>query len=225
MSDKKYYHAYDDRYCQVHGLNLQWSYEKPTDIVREVIGRYGVTKCSKLLEIGCGEGRDAVSLLKDGYDLLATDISAEAVRYCREKLPEKADHFLVLDCIEGTLDARFDFIYAIAVLHMLVQNADRDSFYRFIREHLNPGGIGLICTMGDGVIQRESDISTAFDLQERIHQESGKTVRIAGTSCRMINFDTFNAELTRNGLTVLEQGICSDEPNFDRLMYAVVKRM
>lgn len=224
MQDRKYYHAYEDRYRQVHDLNLQWSFEKPSDIVRQTMERYGISKNHKIIEIGCGEGRDALPLLTDGYDLLATDVSKEAIRYCQEKVPEYAAHFQMLDCIEDKLAQRFDFIYAVAVLHMLVEEIDRDGFYGFIREHLKSNGIALICTMGDGQFERKSDISTAFELQERFHQESGQTVNIAGTSCRMVSFDTLSEELKRNHLIAVEQGICSDEPNFDRLMYTVVKK-
>ena len=224
MQDRKYYHAYEDRYRQVHGLNLQWSYDKPTAIVKETMDRYTVAKKHKILEIGCGEGRDAVPLLNQGYDLLATDASEEAIRFCKEKAPQYSAKFQVLDCITEKLDERFDFIYAVAVLHMLVDDKDRDGFFRFILEHLNRDGIALICTMGDGQLERKSDISTAFYLQQRVHQETGRILRIAGTSCRMVSFDTFNKELERNQLAVVEQGICSDEPNFNNLMYAVVRK-
>ena len=106
---------------------------------------------------------------------------------------------------------------------MLVEDGDRDGFYTFIREHLNPSGIGLICTMGDGKMERKSDIRTAFELQERTHEQTGKQVQIAGTSCRLVNFETFRAELDRNGLAVVKEGMTSAPPDFSMLMYAVVK--
>ena len=40
---------------------------------------------------------------------------------------------------------------------MLVLDADRNSFYRFIYEHLVENGIALICTMGDGEFEMQSD--------------------------------------------------------------------
>lgn len=223
MSERKYYEAYDDRYRQVHTENLQWFAEEPSEIVSRIIERYGIGKSASILEIGCGEGRDARPLLKENFCLWATDISPEAVSYCQKRDPEHADHYRVLDCIGGHMDERFDFIYAVAVLHMLVDNDDRAAFYRFIRDHLNPGGIALICTMGDGTFERNSDPSTAFDLQERIHEESGKTLMIAGTSCRIVSFPTFETELNQSGLTILETGTCSIEPDFSVMMYAVVK--
>lgn len=221
--ERKYYEAYDDRYRQVHSQNLQWFYDEPTPILARTMEEFGITRQDSILELGCGEGRDAYPLLKQGYDLLATDISPEANAYARKKWPEFADHFRILDCVAGELPEKFDFIYAVAVVHMLVEDADRDGFYTFIRNHLNPRGIGLICTMGDGQMERSSDIRTAFELQQRTHEQSGKQVRIAGTSCRIVNSNTFRTELERNGLTIVKEGMTSAPPDFSMLMYAVVK--
>lgn len=220
---REYYEAYEDRYLQVHSMDLQWASNNPSPIVRETIEAFQRT--GKFLEIGCGEGRDAAYLLNTGCDVLATDISPNAVSYCQKKFPQWADHFQVLDCLSQRLDTKFDFIYAVAVVHMLVEDTHRDGFYAFLREQLAENGIALICTMGDGEFEKKSDISNAFDLQERIHEQSGKTVQIASTSCRMVSFDTFRKELKRNGLAILKEGITSAEPDFNCMMYAVVKRI
>ena len=223
MSERKYYEAYDDRYRQVHAEKLQWFADAPSEIVARIIEKFGIRKNARMLEIGCGEGRDARPLLAQGFNLLATDISPAAVEYCQKRDPNHADFYRVLDCVGGKADERFDFIYAVAVVHMLVEDGDRAAFYKFVRDHLAPGGIALICTMGDGTFERSSDISTAFDLQERMHEQSGKAIRIAGTSCRIVSFSTFENELTGSGLEVMEKGSCCVEPDFNQMMYAVVK--
>ena len=71
-----------------------------------------------------------------------------------------------------------------------------------------------------GEFEMQTDISTAFDLQERNH-ESGK-MTVAATSCRMVSWSTFENELARCGLKLIEKGITSSLPDFDNLMYAVV---
>ena len=219
---RKYYEAYDDRYRQIHGQGLRWFADAPTAIVQQTIEKYKITRSHKLLELGCGEGRDAFPLLQDGFDLLATDISEAAISYCQRKEPKHANSFRVLDCVAGVTDQKFDFIYAVAVIHMLVPYEDRNAFYTFIRNHLKPNGIALICTMGDGELERQTDIRTAFDLQDRTHEQTGREVRIASTSCRMVSFPTFESELSRSGLTILEKGLTKAEPDFSSLMYAIV---
>ena len=68
----------------------------------------------------------------------------------------------------------------------------------------------------------QSDINRAYEMQERNH-ESGKMM-VAGTSCRMVSFKTFNHEMARNHLEVVETGITSAMPDFNSLMYAVVRK-
>ena len=104
---------------------------------------------------------------------------------------------------------------------MFVPDKDRNGFYQFIRRHLKPDGLALICTMGDGEFEMQSDISKAFEIQERNH-ESGK-IMVAGTSCRMVSFRTFEQEIKQNNLAIVEKGITSSLPDFDSLMFAVVK--
>ena len=175
-----------------------------------------------VVDIGTGSGAIAITLAKEEprMHVMATDISEEAILYCKSVMPEYKDSFRVLNCLSDTIDEKFDFIYAIAVIHMLVPDEDRDGFYRFVRRHLSDNGIALICTMGDGEFEMQTDISTAFDLQERNH-ESGK-MTVAATSCRMVSWSTFENELARSGLKLMEKGITSSLPDFDNLMYAVV---
>lgn len=222
--ERKYYEAYDERYRQVHGEGLQWFDAAPSQIVWETIRDFDIPRDASLLEIGCGEGRDARFLLNRGYDLLATDISEEAIAYCSREDPVHAEHYRVLDCVCGSIDRKFDFIYAVAVVHMLVEDDDRKSFYSFIREHLKDGGMALICTMGDGKMERATDASTAFDLQERIHEPTGKKVSIASTSYRAVSFETFEQEIEGNGLAIVIQGLTDIQPDYWKMMYAVVKK-
>ena len=221
LHSKKYYEAYDERYKTIHKKGLGWASEEKTPIVFDTIERFSIRPNDQILEIGCGEGRDAVPLLKEGYHLLATDVSKEAIAYCREKAPEYAEHFRVLDCLENELIERFRFIYAVAVVHMFVPDDDRRAFYRFIENHLTADGIALVCTMGDGETECKSNIETAFELRERDHP--GGTVKVTGTSLRMVSFPLFEKELLENGLDIIEKGITSVPQEFNQLMYAIVK--
>ena len=219
--EKPYYAAYEERYKAVHAGGLQWSSREPTPIVMETVRKLGLSPDALLLEIGCGEGRDARAILEAGFDLLATDLSPEAVAFCRRAMPEKAAHFAVLDVLGGRTERKFDFIYAVAVVHMLVPDEDRDGFYRFIRSHLAPGGHALICAMGDGETEMQSDVREAFELRERDHA-AGKML-LPATSCRMVSFPVFRAEVARAGLVIREEGLTASPPDFNCMMYALVR--
>ena len=95
----KYYEAYEERYKTIHKKGYSWSSDEPTPIVLKIIKELKINKNDKILEIGCGEGRDAKLLLDNGYNLLATDISLEAIDYCRAMMSSFSNHFAVLDCL------------------------------------------------------------------------------------------------------------------------------
>lgn len=219
---KQYYEAYEERYKTIHQKGYSWSSDIATPIVLQTLSKYGIQKNDKILEIGCGEGRDANQLLKEGYNLLATDISEEAIKYCQSLNPDRSDYFKTFNCLNDNHDVKYRFIYAIAVIHMFVLDEDRQKFYSFIYNHLEENGFALICTMGNGKTEMQSDIKEAFELRRREH--SIGEVEVAATSCRMVNFDTFNKEIKNAQLAIMEEGITSSSPDFNDLMYAVVKK-
>lgn len=220
----KYYHAYEERYRQIHSEGKQWASDAPSPIVLQTIEKYHLPKEAQLLEIGCGEGRDAAVLLRRGRRLLATDISEEAVRYCREKFPDFADHFAVLDCLEDRLEQQFDLIYAVSVLHMLVTDQDRGKFYRFIETHLEQRGIALICTMGDGTEEHCTGLLTENIVEQRRTGQSDDVSQVSRLPCKVISFAGLKKEIDSTGLQLLEIGSTSALPDFPQMIYAVVKK-
>jgi len=140
---KYYYEAYNQRYMIIHEKGHSWSSDIPTPIVSDVIQKHSISKNASILEIGCGEGRDAFPLLENGYDVLATDISSEAINYCKYLRPDYSIHFSILDCINDHHGQHYDFIYSVAVIHMLVSDEDRIRFYHFIYDHLLDGRLAL----------------------------------------------------------------------------------
>ena len=219
-----YYEAYEKRYRQVHGKGLSWASEKNSPIVLEMLQKYGKEE-GKILDVGCGEGRDCLFLLEKGFDVQAVDISEEAIRYCRERAGKGNEaRFHAVDVCRGSLEGAFDFIYSVATLHMLVEQEDRDLYLAFIREHLAQGGYALILSMGDGVQERESDVRGAFEDVARPHWETGEELMIAATSCKIVSLPTFRRELEEGGFVIAEDGLTEIQPDFPTILYAVVQR-
>lgn len=221
---KKYYEAYDDRYKQVHKEGLSWSTNNNTKIVEEIINKYLLEK-TNMLEIGCGEGRDARYLLNKKYNVLATDISKEAIDYCVLNDQNHINNYLVLDVLnDNDFNKRFGFIYSVACLHMFVLDDDRDAFYNFIYNHLEKDGYSLILSMGDGKEERQTDISNAFNIIERTHQETNKKLSVVETSCRIVNYNTLFNEIKRKNLKIVEYGITKIDNHFNEMIYVVIRR-
>ena len=218
----KYYEAYDKRYKQVHDKGLAWSTNSNTEIVEEIIKKYHLDK-ENILEIGCGEGRDARYLLNKNYNVLATDISQEAINYCIKNDITHKNNYKVLDILSDNSKDKYGFIYSVACLHMLVLDEDRNKYYKYIYNHLEDNGYALILTMGDGTKESVSDINKAFDNTTRTHQKTSQEIEVATTSCRIVNFDTLFKEVN-NKFQIIEYGITKIEEHFDKIMYILIKK-
>ena len=219
----KYYAAYDKRYKQVHNKGLAWSTNSNTKIVEEIIIKYNLDR-EKMLEIGCGEGRDAKYLLNKNYNILATDISQEAINYCKKNDTIHKNNYKVLDVLSDNSKDKYGFIYSVACLHMLVLDEDRNKYYKYIYNHLEDNGYSLILTMGDGIKESASDINKAFDNIKRTHQETSQEIEVATTSCRIVSFDTLFKEVS-NKFKIIEYGITEIEEEFDKIMYILIKKL
>ena len=86
--NRKYYAAYEERYKTAHAHGVSWSSNVSTPVVMEVIDKYKINHNQHILEIGCGEGRDSQIVLEHGFQLMATDISNEAIAYCKKIMPK-----------------------------------------------------------------------------------------------------------------------------------------
>lgn len=220
---EKYYKAYDKRYKQLHERNLSWENDVQTEIVEQIIKKYKISKTDSILEIGCGEGRDSKILINKGYNLLATDVSEEAINYCKQIDENHSNNYEVLDVLDcDTFKDRFNFIYSIACLHMLVLDDDRKKYFDFIHNHLKNNGYALVLTMGDGIKESSSDINNAWEDTERVHQKTNEIINVATTSCRIVNFETLEQEIKDSNLLIIEKGITQIIPNFPEIMYVLI---
>lgn len=220
---EKYYKAYDKRYKQLHERDLSWENDVQTEIVEQIIKKYKISKTDSILEIGCGEGRDSKILLNKGYNLLATDVSQEAINYCKQIDENYSNNYEVLDVLDcDTFKDRFNFIYSIACLHMLVLDDDRKKYFDFIHNHLKNNGYALVLTMGDGIKESSSDINKAWEDTERVHQKTNEIINVATTSCRIVNFETLEQEIKDSNLLIIEKGITQIIPNFPEIMYVLI---
>jgi ubiquinone/menaquinone biosynthesis C-methylase UbiE len=122
------------------------------------------TKDMKILDVGCGEGRNAVYFLQKNYSIFGIDPNEVAIQYCRylaKTIDPQTDihRFQVGDGEAIPFHAAaFDAVISSAVLHFAEGHAH---FWKMISEThrvLKPGGIFWMrmCT-GFGNILEESE--------------------------------------------------------------------
>ncbi|MBP5470931.1 MAG: class I SAM-dependent methyltransferase [Candidatus Riflebacteria bacterium] len=78
---------------------------------------------AKLLEIGCGSGRDAARALADGYDVIALDGSKGLLAEIPKRHPELENRlvFGIMPCKTDFPDEYFDGFYSVACLMHLYE--------------------------------------------------------------------------------------------------------
>jgi len=222
---KKYYKAYDERYKQVYKKYNLWETSKYTGELLNVIEKLNINKSMKILDLGCGEGRDSIKLLNEGYNVLALDYSNTVINKCNKITNNKyKNNFKQFDILEDTLNIKYDFIYSIALLHMFVLDSDRNKFWSFIKEHLKDNGYAFIITMGDGIKEYKSDINDAFKLKYKKMINYDEEIFVVNTSCRIVSFNNIEKEIKNNNLEIVDKYISNNIPNFDKVMCVIVKK-
>jgi len=106
-----------------------------------------ITTGMRVLDAGCGRGRNLVYLLRQGFDVSATDASADAVAATRALAAELSpqlslDRFRV-EPVEQTsfADASFDVVISSAVMHFARDDAHWWAMLREMWRVLAPGGL------------------------------------------------------------------------------------
>ena len=76
----------------------------------------------------------------------------------------------------------------------------------------------------DGEKIYESDISKAFDDVKRVVVNNNKEINIATTSCKIVNWKTFDHELLVNNFDIKKKWISHNIPEFNPAMCVIVCR-
>lgn len=106
----------------------------------------------KVVEIGCGNGRDASEILKHTPNYLWIDISSEMIRLAKEFLPEAASKFVVADVEVCELPQWIDIIFSFAsLLHTPKEKLQK--VLGKILSVLNPGWIVFVSLKHSDVYQ------------------------------------------------------------------------
>ncbi len=121
-----------------HPLDVPWLYD-PLDyeVMIPILNAPGVRR---LLDLGCGSGRNAVPLENAGYEVHGIDSAPESIRICKHfvNAPERFGDAPIsaLPYPEGFFDAMLD----VGCLHMLLDRASRIEALMEAARVLKPGG-------------------------------------------------------------------------------------
>ncbi|HEX4321975.1 MAG TPA: class I SAM-dependent methyltransferase [Acidobacteriaceae bacterium] len=176
-------------------LNLQQQFGQIDIYVFDQILRGNIAPGMRVLDAGCGYGRNLVHLLREGCEVFALDASRDGVEHVRRLSASLETGLLTENFQVGVIeqlpfpDAFADVVICSSVLHFARDDAH---FYKMISELwrvLRPGGL-LFCRLG-------SRIGMDF-----AHVEGNKYVTGDGSIWFLAN-ETMLMELTKEMNAVL----------------------
>jgi 2-polyprenyl-3-methyl-5-hydroxy-6-metoxy-1,4-benzoquinol methylase len=117
--------------------------------VRPVEGREGAPP--RVLDVGCGEGRFAVELAREGLEVVGVDVAEEAVSRARARAPQLDFRVIPLQGEWPLADASFDAVWAGETIEHV---ADTSRWLSQLARVLRPGGRLLLSTPDHGLFTR-----------------------------------------------------------------------
>jgi tellurite methyltransferase len=98
-----------------------------------------------VLDVGVGEGRNALFLAKKGFEVTGVDVSKEAVdKFLKFAKDKKLDvKGIVSDFVDFKFNQKYDVIISVATLHLISKNKVIDTIKK-IKQHTKPNGINLL---------------------------------------------------------------------------------
>lgn len=132
---------YDARYS---GASYYWGVA-PSNMCYEVMKRKPPVKPYRVLDIGCGEGKDAVFFAKNGYQVTAFDIAATGVEKALALAERNGVTIEVFqaDVLEYQPDREYDIIFSSGIFHFIPE-ARRADVTEQLKAHTAVGGLNAI---------------------------------------------------------------------------------
>lgn len=109
----------------------------------------------RVLELGCGPGRNAIYMAKKGCEVDALDISENAIIWAKERANEEGVNinFHCVSLFDFEFDPHsFDFVYDCGLFHHLAPHR-RLTYIEIIKKVLKKDGhFGIVCFNTDGAL-------------------------------------------------------------------------
>lgn len=145
-----YYFGYEDRYDTVYkaGAHL-WETDSPNQTLVNVFAKYPNLFKNKVIDLGCGEGRDSIYLKKNGVDVYGVDISHTAIKKAKERISMIGEEEKIFQTgnvlyLNNFQNEDFDLAINMGCLHMINKLEDRKLHLENVNRVLKRGGHFLV---------------------------------------------------------------------------------
>lgn len=109
----------------------------------------------RVLELGCGPGRNAIYMAKKGCEVDALDISENAIDWARERANEEGVNinFYCINLFDFPLQPHsYDFVYDCGLLHHLAPHRRLTYIEMVLKALKRDGHFGIVCFNTEGAL-------------------------------------------------------------------------
>jgi len=133
--------AYEERYKE----NSYYWGKKPSGFAIKVLEYLPAADSTTLIDIGCGEGRNAVFFARNGYIVTAYDAALTGVEKTKQLAKEAGVSLDIFqeDMTEFRLKNQYDIIFAHGVLQYLPTTI-REEFFENLKINTRKNGINVL---------------------------------------------------------------------------------
>ena len=129
-------HYWDERYRKG---GFEWG-DKQTLVAELALDIMEQRRFTKVLDVGCGYGRDCIYLARKGLDVMGIDISVEALKLARDWVESEGLNIglIYMDIINnGFEDLCFDTVIMFNTFHFMLEKVRKrtaSEIYRILRD-------------------------------------------------------------------------------------------
>jgi tellurite methyltransferase len=127
-----------------------WGAE-PSSLVRDFLRTQEAGGTLRVLDAGCGEGKNAAAFARLGSTVEAIDVSAKAIANGRAAWPSIANiHWREGDISDPRIGlGDYDVVIAYGLMHCLRSRRKVHEVIRRLQDHTLPGGYHILCAFND----------------------------------------------------------------------------
>ena len=136
--------SYRTQYQKLYEAQEYYWGKEPAGFLNQLIAMKPPRPGMKILDIGCGEGKDAVYMAKKGYTVTAFDLAESGIAKAQKLAAESGARLkLYVDDINTfQTDERFDIVYSSGTLQYL-QDDQIANFFEKVQRMTNPHGLNF----------------------------------------------------------------------------------
>ena len=142
--------GWDEIYHHRNQKNLPWELGKPREGLVNIVKK-GIVTPSRTLDLCCGVGTNPIYLAKQGFEVMALDISDKAVEIAKKKSNKEGVeiYFFVADYLHiPLLREKFNFIFDFGCFHH-VKAQNRINFIQEVCRVLKSNGVFFLTCFSD----------------------------------------------------------------------------